>query len=98
MKTQQTLEPVHIRADQPPDSERPASTESVAPASSEQNKRAPEVPLTAVQAEAQKPAPPKVKQPPSGVSSNVVPAIVATVVIVLGIAGLAVLAYIKTQK
>jgi hypothetical protein len=50
-----------------------------------------------------KPSPPKaqpgkVKKPPKQSTSGVTSAIVATVVIILGLAGLAVLAYVKTQK
>ena len=54
-------------------------------------------------ADADKPSPPKpqptkVKKPPKQSSSGVTSAIVATFVIILGLAGLAVLAYVKTQK
>jgi uncharacterized protein HemX len=99
-RPQQTLEPVHVR---------PASvggtiaataapTESVAPVPTEQAKPAAATPPAAVHATVQKSQPAKVKKPPKQSSGGVGGAIFATVVIVLGLAGLAVFAYIKTQK
>lgn len=96
--TQQTIEPVHIRADQPPTPAKPASTEPIVPAADKQAKPAHAVPAAASPATAQKPASAKIKQPPKTSNNSVVVAIIATVVIVLGLAGLAVFAYIKTQK
>ena len=95
VKSQQTLEPVHVRAGQPSLPDRRTSSEPVDPTPAVQEKPAHEA--TPV-AEQKKPAPREVKQPPKPASSGVVAAIIATVIIVLGVSGLAVLAYIKTQK
>lgn len=88
IKPQPNLEPVHVRKDQP-----------VAAAPAETAKPASIAPPAAAQPSPQKPQPAKVvKKAPQPSSSGVTLAIVATVVIILGLAGLAVLAYVKTQK
>ncbi len=88
---QQTLEPVHVRADQ--HSPAPATSHPVTPPPSEAGKTTP-IALPAV-LKTQQPA---VKKSPEQSSNGVTAAIVATVIIVLGLAALAVLAYIKTKK
>jgi hypothetical protein len=93
-KSQQTLEPVHVRAGQPSLPDRHVSREPVDPPAV-QEKPAHEVTPAAEQ---KKPSSQEVKQPPKSASNSVVAAIIATVIIVLGVSGLAVLAYIKTQK
>jgi|GEM_PF-5235291 hypothetical protein len=89
-KVQQTLEPVHVRADQ---STNPAAAQPVAPSSAGPSKPAP----PAAQPTVSK-AQPSVKKPPKQAGSNVTMAIISTVIIVLGLAALAVLAYVKTKK
>jgi hypothetical protein len=89
MKPQQTLEPVHVRADQPP--AQPAAAQPVPP-SPEGAKPAP------LKAPVAKPQRPNIKKAPKQSGNNVTAAIVATVIIVLGLAALAVLAYLKTRK
>lgn len=94
-KSQQTLEPVHVRAGQPSLlTDRPTSSEPVDPALAAQEKPQP----VATPAAEQKPPSREVKQATQPASNSVVPAIIATVIIVLGISALAVLAYIKTKK
>jgi hypothetical protein len=99
-RPQQTLEPVHVR----PTSvgatitATAAPTESVEPVPANQAKPVPTTPPAAIHATVQKSKPAKVKKPPKQSSGGVGGAIFATVVIVLGLAGLAVFAYIKTQK
>ena len=93
-KSQQTIEPVHVRAGQPSLlTDRPASSQPVDPGTAAQEKPAP----AATPATQQKPPSREAKQAPQS-SSNVAAAIIATVIIVLGISALAVLAYIKTKK
>ena len=95
-KTQQTLEPVHVRTDHPQAPSATRSTESVAVAPSQSGLPA----HTSTQPTAAIPQkPPKVKQPPKkGSDNNVTAAITATVIIVLGLAALAVYAYIRKLK
>jgi hypothetical protein len=93
MNTRQTLEPVHVRAEQL----RPVSATATVPGSP-----AP-IPLPTSSAAAVAQSPKKVKpvavnKAPRQPSGGVTHAIIATVVIVLGLAALAVFAYIKTKK
>ncbi|HVA11059.1 MAG TPA: hypothetical protein VNG32_02730 [Candidatus Dormibacteraeota bacterium] len=94
-KSQQTLEPVHVRAGQPSLPVRHPSNEPVNPGPAVPEKPAPG---TAPAIEQKKPSSQAAKQPPESSNSSVVAAIIATVIIVLGISALAVLAYIKTKK
>jgi hypothetical protein len=89
MKPQQTLEPVHVRADQPP--AQPVAAQPV-PASPAGAKPAP---TPAPVAKSQRP---NVKKAPKQSGNNITTAIFATVIIVFGLAALAVLAYLKTKK
>lgn len=96
MKPQQTIEPVHARAEHPPipGASKPTEPAGPAPAPIEPGK-----PEQAVLPVAQKPLPqPKVKKSSKKSGSGVTAAIIGTVVIVLGLAALAVVAYIKTKK
>jgi hypothetical protein len=96
LKTQSTNEPVHVQAGQPPTSPKPVSVDSVtAPTPAAVEK--PE-PAATSRPLPPKPQPGKVNKSPKKTSSGVGMAITATVIIVLGLAGLAVLAYVKTQK
>jgi hypothetical protein len=93
-KSQLTIEPVHVRAEQPiihvPTPAAPAPTPAAKPT--------PTAPPTAAHTVPPKPQSAPTKTPPVDTSNSVTTAIIATVVIILGLAGLAVLAYIKTQK
>lgn len=83
IKPPPSAEPLHVPTEQPPT--RP-STASAAPAA------------TAAKPAVLKAQPAKVEKPPRQSGNGVGAAIFATVVIILGLAGLAVLAYIKTKK
>jgi hypothetical protein len=91
--TPQTLEPVHVRADQPT---APASSIPARPTPSLAEKPVPLPPAAPVPQ--QKPQSVSVKKPQKQAGNGVALAIVATVIIILGLAALAVLAYIKTKK
>jgi hypothetical protein len=84
IKPRPHAEPVHVPTDQPPPTRTPAASATPAAAAAKP---------TVVKTQ-----PGKVEKPPRQSSNGVGLAIFATVVIILGLAGLAVLAYIKTQK
>jgi hypothetical protein len=92
----QTIEPVHVRANQPV-SQAPASVASVTPrpAPAPAQSALPEtIHKLSSKSETAASSKKSAAQPSSGVGL----AIFATVVIVVSLAGLAVLAYIKTKK
>jgi hypothetical protein len=99
IRTQQTIEPVHVRADYPqiPGSTKSSEPQILAsdPAGSAKPEQAPQPVLAA--ALSQKPQP-KSKERSQKPRSGVGAAVTATVIIVLGLAALAVFAYIKTKK
>jgi hypothetical protein len=87
---QPTIEPVHTRVQPAPPTAATASSPSPAPTPS---------PIAAALAhEQQKADQPKATKPQKPANNGVGLAIVATVIIVLGLACLAVFAYIKTKK
>lgn len=97
--THQTLEPVHIRAGAPKTSS--AASEATPVQSPPIDSTGPSPQPSAAQPikPAPKPAQPVVnKKPPKQPGNNVALAIVATIIIALGLAGLAVFAYMKAQK
>lgn len=98
MKTQQTLEPVHVRTDHPIIPGGAAKPVEAVPTTPDSNK--PTLPAQPVMAKTveQNPQPKTKNQSSKSGSNNVTAAITATVFIVLGLAALAVFAYIKTQK
>lgn len=97
--THQTLEPVHMRANAPKTS--PGAVGEATPVQSPPTDGASSPPPPAVQPTKPAPKPTQAvinKKPPKQSGNNVALAIVATIIIVLGLAGLAVFAYMKAQK
>jgi hypothetical protein len=95
----QVIEPVHVREDQPTASQE-TSTASVTPSQSEPilNDQAQSKQAASAHQSPQKPHPVKSKTSQKESNKGVTSAILATVVIVLGLAALAVYAYLKTKK